>query len=66
MQFFNKIKRWSEMTKMSDEFNKKIENLQSKVSVAFNIFHKYFPVFKEIFNLPTDTDNRLHRNRRQR
>lgn len=66
MQFFNKIKRWAEMTKMNEEFHKKIETLQSKVAVAFNIFQKYSPIFKEIFNPFTDTDSKQHRNRRQR
>lgn len=54
------------MTKMPDDFYKKIESLQSKVGVAYNIFQKYYPVFKEIFNPLTDVDNRQHRNRRQR
>ncbi|KAI4468667.1 retinoblastoma-associated protein rb -related [Holotrichia oblita] len=66
MQFFNKIKRWAEMTKMNEEFHRKIETLQSKVAVAFNIFQKYCPVFKEIFNALMDTDSKQHRNRRQR
>ncbi|KRT83966.1 hypothetical protein AMK59_1352, partial [Oryctes borbonicus] len=55
-----------EMTRMSEDFHKKIDTLQSKVAVAFNIFQKYCPVFMEIFNPLTDTDAKQHRNRRQR
>ncbi|GJQ66563.1 hypothetical protein Trydic_g4544 [Trypoxylus dichotomus] len=66
MQFFNKIKRWAEMIKTTEDFHKKIDTLQSKVAVAFNIFQKYWPAFMEVFNPLTDIDTKQHRNRRQR
>ncbi|XP_022907800.2 retinoblastoma-like protein 1 isoform X1 [Onthophagus taurus] len=66
VQFFDKIKKWAEMTKLNEDFRQKIALLESKVNITFNTFHsQYASGFIKIFNVPVETESRHNRNRKQ-
>lgn len=66
-QFFNKIKRWSDMSNMSEDFRKKIESLEGNFAVSCNVFKEYAKTFSQIFKNPTNLEeNRHHRSRKQK
>ena len=53
IEFFKKIKKWQEMTKLPPDFQKKIDTLERKFEVASIIFSKYHRVFHDLF-LPVE------------
>ena len=54
IEFFRKIKKWSEMAKLSSGFTEKVETLERKFEVASIIFDKYKKEFCDIFQCPED------------
>lgn len=66
-QFFNKIKRWGDMSGLNEEFKTRIDNLESNFIVSCNVFKQYTATFTKIFKSPTDPEqSKHHRNRKQR
>ena len=54
IEFFRKIKKWSEMAKLSSTFIDKVETLERKFEVASIIFDKYKKEFCDIFLCPEE------------
>ncbi|KAL3288204.1 hypothetical protein HHI36_002654 [Cryptolaemus montrouzieri] len=68
-QFFCNIRRWSEMTNMSEEFTRKIDLLEESFSVTCNVFKEYCTIFPKIFKTPDPSEleaPKQHRNRKQK
>ncbi|XP_044265491.1 retinoblastoma-like protein 1 [Tribolium madens] len=70
-QFFYKIKQWSDMASMPEEFKKRIEYLEGSFAVAYNVFKEYQPLFMQIFVAPRaqeahELETNKHRNRKNK
>lgn len=67
-QFFYKIKQWSDMANMPEEFKKRIEYLEESYAVAYNVFKEYQPLFLQIFKTPEahESDLAKPRNRKHK
>ncbi|XP_051548338.1 retinoblastoma-like protein 2 isoform X2 [Myxocyprinus asiaticus] len=66
IEFFNKLKKWQDMTNLPREFQQSTEKLERNFTVTSVIFKKYVPIFKDIFKTPTEELPRTHRGRKQR
>ena len=66
IQFFNKMKKWLDMSNAPGEFRKKIELLERNFHVSTVIFKKYQPIFLEIFKNPREDTVKSQRSRKQR
>ncbi|OCT62878.1 retinoblastoma-like 1 L homeolog isoform X2 [Xenopus laevis] len=66
IQFFNKMKKWIDMSNLPQEFRERVERLERNFEVATVIFKKFEPIFREIFQNPHDEQPRLPRSRKQR
>ena len=66
IQFFNKMKKWSDMANLSQEFRDKVEKLERNFAVSTVIFKKFEPIFLDIFKSPADETPRQPRSRKQR
>jgi retinoblastoma-like protein 1 len=64
--FFNKAKKWADMSNMKTEFRKKIDRLERNFSVSNVIYKKYKNIFKDLFKDPTDDPPKLNRSRKQK
>ena len=49
IEFFKKMKKWLEMTRLPTSFQQKVEALERKFEVASIIYDKYRKVFWELF-----------------
>ncbi|XP_059054935.1 retinoblastoma-like protein 2 [Achroia grisella] len=59
IQFFNKIKLWSDVASMSEDFKKKMNDLEVKFVVSAMLSKKFRSIFQEIFTGATNTSNSL-------
>lgn len=66
IQFFNKSKKWADMTNMPAEFRNKIERLERNFAVSMVIFKKFQPIFVDLFHKPNEEQPRQPRSRKQR
>ncbi|XP_029378181.1 retinoblastoma-like protein 2 isoform X2 [Echeneis naucrates] len=66
IEFFNKIKKWQDMTGLPQDFRQSTEKLERNFTVSAVIFKKYVPIFKAIFKAPSEEPPRVHRSRKQR
>ena len=66
IQFFNKMKKWSDMASLNQEFRDKVEKLERNFAVSTVIFKKFEPIFLDIFKSPADEAPRQPRSRKQR
>ncbi|KAL3858951.1 hypothetical protein ACJMK2_009197 [Sinanodonta woodiana] len=66
IQFFNKMKKWSDMANLSHEFRDKVDRLERNFAVSTVIFKKFQPIFLDIFRSPLDEPPRQPRSRKQR
>lgn len=66
IQFFNKMKKWSDMANLSQEFRDKVERLERNFAVSTVIFKKFEPIFLDIFRSPANDAPRQPRSRKQR
>ena len=64
--FFNKAKKWADMSNMNAEFRKKIDRLERNFSVSTVIYKKYKTIFKDLFKDPVDDPPKLNRSRKQK
>ncbi|VDI37744.1 retinoblastoma-like protein 1 [Mytilus galloprovincialis] len=66
IQFFNKMKKWSDMANLRKEFRDKIDRLERNFAVSTVIFKKFEPIFLDIFRNPMDEPAKQNRSRKQR
>ncbi|XP_041375450.1 retinoblastoma-like protein 1 isoform X2 [Gigantopelta aegis] len=65
IQFFSKMKKWSDMANLPQEFRDKVDKLERNFAVSTVIFKKFEPIFLDIFQNPLET-NKQQRSRKQR
>ncbi|CAG2195528.1 Retinoblastoma-like protein 1,Retinoblastoma-like protein 2 [Mytilus edulis] len=61
IQFFNKMKKWSDMANLRKEFRDKIDRLERNFAVSTVIFKKFEPIFLDIFRNPMDEPAKQNR-----
>ncbi|GLD61781.1 retinoblastoma-like protein 2, partial [Lates japonicus] len=66
IEFFNKMKKWQDMSNLPQDFRQSTEKLERNFTVSAVIFKKYVPIFKAIFKAPSEEPPRVHRSRKQR
>ncbi|XP_029467725.1 retinoblastoma-like protein 1 isoform X2 [Rhinatrema bivittatum] len=66
IQFFNKMKKWMDMSNLSQEFRERVESLERNFEVSTVIFKKFEPIFLDIFQNPYEDPPKLQRSRKQR
>ncbi|KAM9296189.1 retinoblastoma-like protein 1 [Gastrophryne carolinensis] len=66
IQFFNKMKKWIDMSNLPQEFRERVERLERNFEVSTVIFKKFEPIFMEMFQNPREEPPRLPRSRKQR
>ncbi|RWS25254.1 Retinoblastoma-like protein 1 [Leptotrombidium deliense] len=52
VQFFNKMKKWSDMANLRHDMRNKIDHLERNFNVSTFIFKKFKPIFLDIFKDP--------------
>ena len=52
VQFFNKMKKWSDMANLAVEMRDKVDHLERNFSVTTVIFNKFKPIFSSVFKDP--------------
>ncbi|KAK3927281.1 Retinoblastoma-like protein 1 [Frankliniella fusca] len=52
IDFFNKCKKWADMASLPAEFREKIESLERNFAVSREIFKKFQPIFRDLFQEP--------------
>ncbi|CAJ0918958.1 unnamed protein product [Ranitomeya imitator] len=66
IQFFNKMKKWMDMSNLPQDFRERVERLERNFEVSTVIFKKFEPIFMDIFQNPHEELPRLPRSRKQR
>ncbi|KAM4622826.1 retinoblastoma-like protein 1 [Discoglossus pictus] len=66
IQFFNKMKKWMDMSNLPQEFRERVERLERNFEVSTVIFKKFEPIFMAMFQNPKEDPPRLPRSRKQR
>ncbi|GFN79274.1 retinoblastoma-like protein 1 [Plakobranchus ocellatus] len=68
IQFFNKMRKWSDMANLPKSFRDKIDKLERNFAVSTVIFKKFEPIFLDIFVNPAQAQDtpRQPRGRKQR
>ncbi|XP_076026147.1 retinoblastoma-like protein 2 isoform X2 [Genypterus blacodes] len=66
IEFFNKMKKWQDMSNLPQDFRRSTDKLERNFTVSAVIFKKYVPIFKAIFKAPSEDPPRAHRSRKQR
>ncbi|KAG9473840.1 retinoblastoma-like protein 1 isoform X2 [Eleutherodactylus coqui] len=66
IQFFNKMKKWMDMSNLPQEFRERVERLERNFEVSTVIFKKFEPIFMDLFQNPREEPPRLPRSRKQR
>ncbi|XP_077315310.1 retinoblastoma-like protein 1 isoform X1 [Lithobates pipiens] len=66
IQFFNKMKKWMDMSNLPQEFRERVERLERNFEVSTVIFKKFEPIFMDMFQNRHEEPPRLPRSRKQR
>ncbi|XP_066558179.1 retinoblastoma-like protein 1 isoform X2 [Amia ocellicauda] len=66
IQFFNKMKKWADMSNLSAEFRDRIARLERNFEVSTVIFKKFKPIFLDMFQSPWGEPPRQPRSRKHR
>ncbi|XP_041096013.1 retinoblastoma-like protein 1 [Polyodon spathula] len=66
IQFFSKMKKWADMSSLSQEFRERIERLERNFEVSTVIFKKFEPIFLDMFQNPQEEPPKIPRSRKQR
>ncbi|KAM5135133.1 retinoblastoma-like protein 1 [Mantella aurantiaca] len=66
IQFFNKMKKWMDMSNLSQEFRDRVERLERNFEVSTVIFKKFEPILTDMFQNRHEEPPRLPRSRKQR
>uniref|UniRef100_A0A669DZ04 Retinoblastoma-like 1 (p107) n=1 Tax=Oreochromis niloticus TaxID=8128 RepID=A0A669DZ04_ORENI len=56
IQFFSKMRKWADMSKLSQDFRLRMERLERNFEVSTVIFRKFEPIFMDMFQNPQGTD----------
>ncbi|KAJ1524171.1 hypothetical protein ONE63_010698 [Megalurothrips usitatus] len=64
--FFNKCKKWADMASLPPDFRSKIEGLERNFAVSREIFKKFQPIFKDLFQEPGPELPQLPKSRKQK
>lgn len=66
IQFFSKMKKWMDMSNLTQEFRERVERLERNFEVSTVIFKKFTPIFLDIFKNPFEEQPKFQRTRKQR
>jgi len=66
IQFFNKARKWADMSNLKKEMREKIDKLERNFAVSNVIFKKYQPIFVDLFNDPSKDPPKVPRSRKQK
>nr|KAG5707513.1 hypothetical protein BaRGS_012017 [Batillaria attramentaria] len=66
IQFFNKMRKWSDMANLNQDFRDKVDRLERNFAVSTVIFKKFEPIFLDIFKDPATDTPRQQRSKKQR
>ncbi|XP_048879356.1 LOW QUALITY PROTEIN: retinoblastoma-like protein 1 [Brienomyrus brachyistius] len=66
IQFFCKMKKWSDMSNLSQDFRDKVGHLERNFEVTTVIFRKFEPIFMSMFQNPQGEPSRQPRSRKHR
>ncbi|XP_033922972.1 retinoblastoma-like protein 1 isoform X2 [Melopsittacus undulatus] len=66
IQFFSKMKKWMDMSNLSQEFRERVERLERNFEVSTVIFKKFEPIFLDVFQNPYEETSKPQRSRKQR
>lgn len=66
IQFFSKMKKWSDMSNLSQDFRNRINGLERNFEVSTVIFRKFVPIFLDMFQDPQGEPPRQPRSRKHR
>ena len=66
IQFFNKAKKWADMSNLKSQFRDKIDSLERNFAVSNVIFKKYQPIFVYLFRDPAKDPPKVVRSRKQK
>ncbi|KAI1899919.1 hypothetical protein AGOR_G00066720, partial [Albula goreensis] len=66
IQFFSKMKKWSDMSNLSQDFRERIGRLERNFEVSAVIFRKFEPIFRDMFQDPQGEPPRQPRSRKHR
>ena len=64
IHFFNKAKKWADMSNLKSQFRSKIDCLERNFAVSNVIFKKYQPIFVHLFKDPAKDPPRANRSRK--
>uniref|UniRef100_A0AAR2IVN2 Retinoblastoma-like 1 (p107) n=1 Tax=Pygocentrus nattereri TaxID=42514 RepID=A0AAR2IVN2_PYGNA len=66
IQFFSKMKKWADMSNLTQDFRNRISHLERNFEVSTVIFRKFEPIFLDMFQNPQGEPPRLPRGRKHR
>ncbi|XP_036386946.1 retinoblastoma-like protein 1 [Megalops cyprinoides] len=66
IQFFSKMKKWADMSNLSQDFRERIGRLERNFEVSTVIFRKFEPIFMDMFQNPQGEPPRQPRSRKHR
>ncbi|XP_076869913.1 retinoblastoma-like protein 1 isoform X2 [Brachyhypopomus gauderio] len=66
IEFFNKMKKWADMSNLSQDFRNRISRLERNFEVSTVIFRKFEPIFLDMFQNPQGEPPRQPRGRKHR
>uniref|UniRef100_A0A4W4E040 Retinoblastoma-like 1 (p107) n=1 Tax=Electrophorus electricus TaxID=8005 RepID=A0A4W4E040_ELEEL len=66
IEFFNKMKKWADMSNLSQDFRNRISHLERNFEVSTVIFRKFEPIFLDMFQNPQGEPPRQPRGRKHR
>lgn len=64
IHFFNKAKKWADMSNLKSQFRSKIDCLERNFAVSNVIFKKYQPIFVHLFKDPAKDPPKQNRSRK--
>ncbi|KAL6458547.1 hypothetical protein MHYP_G00337770 [Metynnis hypsauchen] len=66
IQFFSKMKKWADMSSLTQDFRNRVSRLERNFEVSTVIFRKFEPIFLDMFQNPQGEPPRLPRGRKHR
>uniref|UniRef100_A0A671WKG1 Retinoblastoma-like protein 1 n=1 Tax=Sparus aurata TaxID=8175 RepID=A0A671WKG1_SPAAU len=57
IQFFSKMRKWADMSNLSQDFRQRMERLERNFEVSTVIFRKFEPIFMDMFQNPLKHNN---------
>lgn len=66
IQFFNKMRKWADMSNLSQDFRRRMVRLERNFEVSTVIFRKFEPIFMDMFQDPQGEPPRQPRSRKHR